>query len=165
MIIKKHQLITDESHTCSPTNFYTSMYLYQQPQNWIHAHRRRRRSYYLQLFSFSTSFSLFPLYNNSTSIQWMKKISFGLYMRLCVFNIIFLFYISWALFCFLLTSQFSSALRFVQTRGEISRLLRNLFKTFCFAFCYFTILFFLLKVSERQQFHRNFWFVFFAFFL
>lgn len=96
-------------------------------------------------YSFFLSPHLSLSFHSTTTPQafneW-KKISFGLYMRLCVFNIIFLFYISWALFCFLLTSQFSSALRFVQTRGEISRLLRNLFKTFCFAFCYFTILFF-----------------------
>lgn len=88
---------------------------------------------------FSTSFllsSLLRSYNNTIAMNEMnerKKISFwSIYATVCIyhaflFNIIF-FFISWALFCFLLTSQFSSARQIVHTlaRAEISRLVRNL---------------------------------------
>jgi hypothetical protein len=128
--------------------------------------------------SFSTSLSLsfarsFTHCYNNSKCEW-KKISSGLY--LCVYNIMpFIqhnfFFISWALFCFLLTSQFSSTRQIVHTlvvaraaRWEISRLyweISYFYFTFCilFAFCYFTIFLplFYLKVSERQEhFHRNF---------
>lgn len=176
-MIKKHKLLItdDESHTCSPTNLYISMYLYIRNRKieFMHIVVEAFRSYYLQLFSFSTSLCLSFYFTTTPQAfnEWKKNLFWSIYATVCIYrafiqhNFFILYFLSTFLFSTYFTVQFSLARQIVRirARGEISRLLRNLFKTFCFAFCYFTILFFLLKVSERQQFHRNFWFVFFAF--
>ena len=140
-----------------------SMYLYISNRK-IHAHRR---GFWVSIALITYSFFLSPHlslsfhYTQQAFNEW-KKISFGLYMRLCVYimpafiqhNFFILYFLSTFLFSTYFTVQFSSSDR-THAREERFRDYWEISLNFLFR-VWLLYHFFLLKVSERQQFHRTF---------
>lgn len=114
--------------------------------------------------------SLTRFYNNTTANvnEWRKKISFwSIYATVCIyhaflFNIIFfsLFLEHFSVF-YLLHSSVQLVRSYTRSRAQRFRDLWEI------SFDFFVLIFlkpffsYLCKFSERQQFHRNFWFVLF----
>lgn len=122
---------------------HISMYLYiSNRKNWIHAHRR---GFWVNIALITYSFFLSPhlsrSFHSTTTPQafneW-KKISFGLYMRLCVYimpafiqhNFFYFIFLEHFSVFYLLHSSVQLVRSYTRARGEISRLLRNLLKLF-----------------------------------
>ena len=111
-------------------------------------------------FFLHISLSLSTIHNKHSMNE--KKISFGLYMRLCVYimpafiqhNFFILYFLSTFLFSTYFTVQFSSSDR-THAREERFRDYWEISLNFLFR-VWLLYHFFLLKVSERQQFHRTF---------